>query len=86
MRKLTLWMIFPSAVEYETMEHFVRHTRASYSVDKFPKANAAEEDLQHVVNRDLTEDQAFVLKQFLLNNYALLEFQFNLSTLTETPK
>ncbi len=79
-RKVTFWILVPTQEEIQVMDFFVRHI--NNQALPFPKITEAQEDLEIVLNQDLREEERTHLKYFLLNHFALLEFQAMLYHLT----
>ncbi len=66
------------------MEHLIREIRKTRqnNIDPFPKSHEIEKQIEDVLDLDLTEHSQVQLKQFIVNNYTVLELRFNLSTVT----
>ncbi len=80
-RKVCLWTVAPTKLQYEIMDFFSRHT-INKSIG-FPKINQMEEEIRSVLKEhELSKETNFVLSHFLLNHHSLLEFQYNLICLT----
>lgn len=64
------------------MEHFVRHVSKKCA---FPREGEIEEDLNLVLDLEITDREKFLLKHFLLNNIKVLQLNFHLNQLTTKP-
>ncbi len=82
LRKLIFFTICPTEKEFKIMEHFVRHVSKKCA---FPREGEIEEDLNLVLDLEITDREKFLLKHFLLNNIKVLQLNFHLNQLTTKP-
>ncbi len=64
------------------MEHFVRQVSSKCA---FPRESEIEEDVNQVLELDVTDREKFMLKHFLLHNMPVLKLNFHLTQLTTKP-
>ena len=84
-RKVAFWIIGPTNTQFDLMDFFVRQILRNNT--NFPKSTQIEEDIKTIMETyDFDLEKKFQLTQFLLNHHTLLEFQYNLFSLTTKQK
>ena len=76
-------MLAPTEPQYNVMEHLVRRLSTKCT---FPLPGQIEEDVNMVLEIDMTQREKFFVKQLILNNLKVIELYFHLRKMTTKPE
>ena len=82
LRKVIFFTICPKENEFKIMEHFVRCVSNNC---RFPREGEIEEEIKQVLTLDISDQEKFILKHFLMRNIKVLQLHFHLNQLTTKP-